>query len=1035
MGRMSDLTALNLAPGNLVGGYTLISRLGGGAMGSVWRVKDDGGNIYAMKILRDSLNDDGDESTEGFQQGGEDTAGMARERLRREAAALRRVNHPGVCQIVDMELDDSLAFIVTELIEGKNLREDVLANGKYVAGDLERLTRKLIDAVTAVHRAGIIHRDIKPTNVMVSRTGPVLVDFGIAMGEGESHVTRTGLVMGTPGFIAPEIIDGAESDETTDWWSTAAVLAFAATGQPVFGSKPMMAVLERAAAGNANLAGLPPRTTAAFRSALSPRREDRCTPMELLQTIEQEAMVPELWTGLESNAAGSAAATATATEPATALPGKPMLSGAMPTAMPPSISPQTGSAGEEPSENRETNEGGETGVVRPFGKSSSDNPRSLWKELDERRAALTQVIGVGSLSTNNTSMEAGETESISPMRFGDPGNTDDADNIDDVDDGFGTDDEWNTDKPSIVLAGQTRVVPVDRAPSDSPAFQPADPPLPQSAADELESPQPASASSTSADSADADDPFHTAPKPPVAPAPQAPPATPRTVSSSAAAATHAAEVPPTAATTTMPASYPTPVHSYDQLDWLKDDTGESAAVPKSANLLRDLHTLGDEPAESNDERDELDHLFDSLPVTPGGTEPAKPADVAETAVQTPIQSDETRSLSAPAIRPVGTQPNLDQTRIIGPDPTLGTTTLVQAPTIGEPPEEPPITGVPDMDTTLVYGQPRQARSIQSQGYQQPAESIQQTRTYPQATAYPQQQPAYGTDPYEAQYAQPQYGQPQYDQYGQPIAPPYPQQQPYEQNQPYPPQPRRNHADAMRDWYIPRGRMIMCLLAAPLCLFAASTPAAGLMSASFLLWAFTVMGLSRNSQLDREDKRGGLRKGTDSALIIGSMPWHLIKGLALTVVPVLLMLALFAALTAFLTTALMLPSATGVLTLFGKPLRFPLLAGSSLSSSGFTLMVCMAAGWFTATLGPYSRFARLGAGTLRGDLGAPSPSIDASLAGPSGPGSLPPEEQERLEQSAHRRGWTLTLIWLVLILAGVAMLLAGGSIDWAPIILG
>ena len=118
-----------------------------------------------------------------------------------------------------MELDDSLAFIVTELIEGKNLRDDVAANGRYVGTDLERLTRKLIDAVKAVHAAGIIHRDIKPTNVMVSATGPILVDFGIAMGEGESHVTRTGLVMGTPGFIAPEIIDGAESDEMTDWWS------------------------------------------------------------------------------------------------------------------------------------------------------------------------------------------------------------------------------------------------------------------------------------------------------------------------------------------------------------------------------------------------------------------------------------------------------------------------------------------------------------------------------------------------------------------------------------------------------------------------------------------------------------------------------------------------------------------------------------------------------------------------------------------------------------------------------------------------
>ena len=285
------MSELNLESGQLVGGYTLISRLGAGAMGSVWRVRDDGGQEYAMKILRDSLSED-DVSPDSPEARERLTA---RERLRREAMALRRVQHPGVCGIVDMELDDSLAFIVTELIEGKNLRDDVAANGRYVGTDLERLTRKLIDAVKAVHAAGIIHRDIKPTNVMVSATGPILVDFGIAMGEGESHVTRTGLVMGTPGFIAPEIIDGAESDEMTDWWSVASVLAFAATGAPVFGSKPMMAVLERAAAGNANLTGLPAGTTAAFRSALDPDRSKRCAPEALLQAIERDAMDPTAW--------------------------------------------------------------------------------------------------------------------------------------------------------------------------------------------------------------------------------------------------------------------------------------------------------------------------------------------------------------------------------------------------------------------------------------------------------------------------------------------------------------------------------------------------------------------------------------------------------------------------------------------------------------------------------------------------------------------------------------------------------------------
>lgn len=368
---MSDLNALNLEPGEVVGGYTLISRLGSGAMGSVWRVRDDGGTTYAMKILRDSLTD---ESVAG--SGSASTAlhdpdlkpdVTPRERLRREAMALKKVNHPGVCGIVDMELDDTLAFIVTELIEGKNLKDDVAANGRYVGDDLERLARKLIEATKAVHAAGIIHRDIKPTNVMVSAAGPVLVDFGIAMGEGESHVTRTGLVMGTPGFIAPEIIDGAESDDATDWWSVASVLAFAATGAPVFGTKPMMAVLEREASGNANLSGLPAGTLAAFRSALDPDRRDRCTPDQLLNAIALDALNPNAWQGEQ---AGPFAAGAVAGQPAAIV-------AEAAEAMPP-----FGAAG---------------GVDR-------NNPRTIWRAAEEAAEAPTMAVFSGNKGDGETAV-------------------------------------------------------------------------------------------------------------------------------------------------------------------------------------------------------------------------------------------------------------------------------------------------------------------------------------------------------------------------------------------------------------------------------------------------------------------------------------------------------------------------------------------------------------------------------------------------------------------------------------------------------
>lgn len=250
-------------------------------MGTVWTVRDQQGGFEAMKILRTSLPDD---------QTDQRDERIARERFRREGMALSRIRHPGVAAITDMELDEPIAYIVTELIDGDNLRDDVEQNGAYVGDDLELLAEKLISAVQAVHEAGIIHRDIKPTNVMISATGPVLVDFGIAMGAGDSHVTRTGLVMGTPGFIAPEVIEGADSDAETDWWALAAVLAYAATGRAVFGTKPIMTVLEREAAGSADLRGLSPRVRAAFTAALNPVRAKRCTIGQLLAAIQQDAV-------------------------------------------------------------------------------------------------------------------------------------------------------------------------------------------------------------------------------------------------------------------------------------------------------------------------------------------------------------------------------------------------------------------------------------------------------------------------------------------------------------------------------------------------------------------------------------------------------------------------------------------------------------------------------------------------------------------------------------------------------------------------
>lgn len=269
----------SLQPGQVVGGYTLVAPLGGGGMGTVWTVRDEEGHLFAMKLLRGGTPVTPQQKKEEEQE---------RRRLRREALALSKIRHPGVASIVDMELDDALAFIVTERIEGENLRDDVEDNGRYEGEDLELLTEKLASAVQAVHEAGVVHRDIKPTNIMISASGPILVDFGIAMEQGESHMTQTGLVMGTPGFIAPEVVEGAESDAESDWWSLGSVLAFAAVGRPVFGTSPIMTVLQREAAGSADLRGLPARTAEAFRRVLSPSRAERIPLTRLLEAIRAD---------------------------------------------------------------------------------------------------------------------------------------------------------------------------------------------------------------------------------------------------------------------------------------------------------------------------------------------------------------------------------------------------------------------------------------------------------------------------------------------------------------------------------------------------------------------------------------------------------------------------------------------------------------------------------------------------------------------------------------------------------------------------
>jgi predicted Ser/Thr protein kinase len=264
---------IGLEPGSEIGGYTIVAPLGSGGMGAVYRAVDGGGMPVAIKLLHPQVGADP----------------VARDRLRREVLALQRLHHPGVAAVLDAEADSTEAFIVTELVWGDNLEEYVRRYGPLDAGALHELAEGLRGALTAVHEAGVVHRDLKPGNVLVTETGPVLIDFGIAQAADDARVTSTGLVIGTPGYLAPELLDDAEPTAHTDWWGWAALLAFAATGRAPFGTRPLQHVLERARSGRPDLDGLGPVTAGALRAALAPDPRDRLAPSQVVASLQVAA--------------------------------------------------------------------------------------------------------------------------------------------------------------------------------------------------------------------------------------------------------------------------------------------------------------------------------------------------------------------------------------------------------------------------------------------------------------------------------------------------------------------------------------------------------------------------------------------------------------------------------------------------------------------------------------------------------------------------------------------------------------------------
>jgi len=212
------MASRTLHRGDDVGGYIVERALGTGGSGQVYLVRDAEGALAALKRV-DAQHDE-----------------IAAERLRREVRALMAVRHPAVPRVLDAELEDDDTFVVFEYIEGSCLVDEVSANGPLHGEDLAFFAERIAGALEAAHAAGLVHRDVTPSNVMMSPAGAVLIDFGLSHHTEDSRLTRDGLVSGTAGYVAPEVIDGEEPGADADRWAWAATVAYAMTGKAPFGT-------------------------------------------------------------------------------------------------------------------------------------------------------------------------------------------------------------------------------------------------------------------------------------------------------------------------------------------------------------------------------------------------------------------------------------------------------------------------------------------------------------------------------------------------------------------------------------------------------------------------------------------------------------------------------------------------------------------------------------------------------------------------------------------------------------------------------
>ncbi|MGW1296928.1 WD40 repeat domain-containing serine/threonine protein kinase [Streptomyces sp. NPDC002533] len=212
-----------------VGPYRLDGRLGEGGMGSVFLGTSPGGRKVAVKLIKRELS----------------TAPQFRERFAREVDAARRVGGFHTAQVVDADPDAESPWLVTAFIPGPTLHEVVAEGGPLEATAVLRLGAGLAEGLAAIHKCGLVHRDLKPGNVIIAEDGPRIIDFGIARLMDAGSLTTTGTVIGTYSYMSPEQIRADRAGTASDVFSLGSVLAYAATGRGPFDAPTLIEIVQR----------------------------------------------------------------------------------------------------------------------------------------------------------------------------------------------------------------------------------------------------------------------------------------------------------------------------------------------------------------------------------------------------------------------------------------------------------------------------------------------------------------------------------------------------------------------------------------------------------------------------------------------------------------------------------------------------------------------------------------------------------------------------------------------------------------------